>query len=96
MIQGVAPAFNLIDRIDQDVLCNTKTGQRPVDTASLTKTASPLSKRSIFNNQQINIRGLKRDISPFIQSAATHNSPSTTYSTPTPIAATLHSATARQ
>gem|GEM_PF-3780510 len=55
MIHGIAPAFNLINRVDQNVLGNAETGKRPVDTACLAETASSFSKRSIFDNQQIDI-----------------------------------------
>jgi len=56
MIYGIAPAFNLVNRIDQDILCNTKTGKRTIDTPRLTVAASSRTERSILNNQQINVR----------------------------------------
>ena len=56
MIQGVPPAFDLVNRIDKDILCNAKTCKRPVDSPSLQKSASALSKRSVFDNKQVNIR----------------------------------------
>ncbi|OGT99457.1 MAG: hypothetical protein A2079_00320 [Geobacteraceae bacterium GWC2_48_7] len=55
MIHTVAPALHLINGIDQNILGNAKTSERPVDTPCLTKPTSTLAKRSIFDNQQINV-----------------------------------------